>query len=157
MAGYTSNYISNQVHGFVGSHVPGGNQFFRELPEGGNNAGRESSASYGGGHRDEDSSSFDSRPSFPQAEPTGHDRYGSQEHSSYPGSGGYAPPGGPPPGPGAPQYGQSEYSQQGYGGPPQGYGQPQQHPPSGGYGQGNYNQGGYNQGGGYGGNYDGGY
>ncbi|CBQ72977.1 related to Het-c heterokaryon incompatibility protein [Sporisorium reilianum SRZ2] len=176
MAGYASNYVSNQVHGFVGSHVPGGKQFFRELPEGGNEGGRDSSANYGGGgggrRDDQDSSSYEhNRPSFPEAEPTGHDRYGSQEHSSSSyAPGGYAPPGGPPPGPGGygappgrygqPEYGQQGYGQppQGYGAPPQGYGQPAQYPAPGGYGQGGYNQGGYNQGGyNQGGGYGGGY
>jgi uncharacterized membrane protein YgcG len=161
MAGYASNYVSNQVHGFVGSHVPGGNNMFRELPEGGNDGGREQ------GRRHEQGSSYDNdRPSFPQAEPTGHDRYGSHESGNYsaPGyalPGGFAPPGGPPPqgGYGGPQggYGQPEYGQQGYG--QQGQGQPGygQYPPPGGPPGPQYGQGGYGQQGGYGGGYGGGY
>ncbi|EST05607.1 Heterokaryon incompatibility Het-C [Kalmanozyma brasiliensis GHG001] len=154
MAGYASNYVSNQVHGLVGGRIPGGGMF-RDLPEGG--AGPDG---YEGG---EPPYGGNSRPSFPEAEPTGHQRYGSG------GSAGeyYAPPGGPPGGQGGygqPQYGEQQgygHQQQGYGQPQQGYGQPQQgygqqqqYPPPGGYGQ----QGGYNnQQGGYGGGYGGGY
>ncbi|KAJ1029194.1 hypothetical protein NDA18_002822 [Ustilago nuda] len=159
MAGYASNYVSNQVHSFVGSHVPGGGNFpggqvFREGPGGdGDNYGRrEASGRYDGGRREgsggydgdrREGSGYD-RPSFPQAEPTGHDRYRTQE---YPGQGGYAPPGGPPPGRGGYDAPPGGYGQQGYGQQQQ----QQQHPPPGGYGQGGYNN--NNHGGGYGGGY----
>lgn len=168
MAGYASNYVSNQAHAFVGSHMPGGNHLFREASGADNDGSR-----YGEGRRPEGESSssyehstptFPSaeptgqhhKPSFPQAEPTGHDRYGShasQDHSSYPAPaypppGNYAPPGSPPP-----------LNQSGYG-QPQAYAQQQQqYPPPGGFAQGGYTpSGGYNtQAGNYSGGYGGGY